>query len=88
MAMERKQGISNLELICEELLEEERAKEQKREQKRQKRKKKKAKSAQIVDSVERQCEETSVQCQVSIVFNNLGYKLVLNIFLFILRECF
>uniref|UniRef100_K1S3Z7 Gametogenetin-binding protein 2 n=1 Tax=Magallana gigas TaxID=29159 RepID=K1S3Z7_MAGGI len=63
MAMERKQGISNLELICEELLEEERAKEQKREQKRQKRKKKKAKSAQIVDPTERQCEETSVQCE-------------------------
>lgn len=88
MAMERKQGISNLELICEELLEEERAKEQKREQKRQKRKKKKAKSAQIVDSVERQCEETSVQCQVRIVFNILWYKFVLNIFWFILRECF
>lgn len=69
--MERKQGISNLELICEELLEEERAKEQKREQKRQKRKKKKAKSAQIVDPTERQCEETSVQCEVSAKYSNL-----------------
>ncbi|XP_069136563.1 gametogenetin-binding protein 2-like [Argopecten irradians] len=48
MALERKQGISNLELMCEEILEEERAKEQKREQKRQKRKKKKAKSNQLV----------------------------------------
>lgn len=37
-----KQGVSNLELMCEELLEEERVKEQRREQKRQKRKKKKA----------------------------------------------
>jgi hypothetical protein len=64
MAMERKQGISNLELICEELLEEERAKEQKREQKRQKRKKKKAKSSQIIDPAETQSEETSVQCEV------------------------
>lgn len=65
MAMERKQGISNLELICEELLEEERVKEQKREQKRQKRKKKKAKSSQIVDPAETQTEETPVQCEVS-----------------------
>lgn len=44
MALEKKQGVSNLELMYEELLEEERAKEQRREQKRQKRKKKKAKS--------------------------------------------
>lgn len=71
--MERKQGISNLELICEELLEEERAKEQKREQKRQKRKKKKAKSAQIVDPTERQCEETSVQCEVSAKFRKFNF---------------
>lgn len=74
MAMERKQGISNLELICEELLEEERAKEQKREQKRQKRKKKKAKSAQIVDPTERQCEETSVQCEVSAKFRKFNFQ--------------
>lgn len=43
LALEQKQGVSNLELMCEELLEEERAKELKREQKRQKRKKKRAK---------------------------------------------
>ncbi|KAL3856777.1 hypothetical protein ACJMK2_011495 [Sinanodonta woodiana] len=47
MALERKQGVSNLELLCEELLEEERVKEHRREQKRQKRKKKKAKSGPI-----------------------------------------
>ena len=41
MALERKQGISNLELTCLELLEEEQAKEQRRVQKRQKKKKKK-----------------------------------------------
>lgn len=86
MAMERKQGISNLELICEELLEEERAKEQKREQKRQKRKKKKAKSAQIVDPTERQCEETSVQCEVSAKYKNsifVNYPCVQNVMRFL-----
>ena len=41
VAMETKQGRSNLELVCEELLQEEQAKEQKREMKRQKKKKKK-----------------------------------------------
>lgn len=47
MALERKQGVSNLELMCEELLEEERVKEQQKEKKRQRRKKKKAKSGQL-----------------------------------------
>ncbi|XP_025093068.1 gametogenetin-binding protein 2-like [Pomacea canaliculata] len=41
-AVERKQGVSNLERMCEELLEEERVKEQRRELKRQKKKLKKA----------------------------------------------
>ena len=47
MALERKQGVSNLELMCKELLEEERVKEQRQEKKRQKKKKKRAKSGQI-----------------------------------------
>ncbi len=38
MAVERVQGISRLEQLCEELSEEERAKELKQEKKRQKRK--------------------------------------------------
>ena len=46
--MERKQGVSNLELMCEELEEEERAKEQRQEKKRQKKKRKKAKSGQLL----------------------------------------
>lgn len=45
--MEKKQGVSNLELMCEELLEEERAREQRQEKKRQRKKKKKAKSNQL-----------------------------------------
>ena len=49
MACERKQGISNLELMCQELLQEEQAKELKREQKRQKRKKKKTKQKQSTE---------------------------------------
>ena len=49
MALEKKQGVSNLELMYEEIMEEERVKEQRREQKRQKRKKKKAKSSQIAE---------------------------------------
>ncbi|XP_060075990.1 gametogenetin-binding protein 2-like [Ylistrum balloti] len=66
MALERKQGISNLELMCEEILEEERAKEQKREQKRQKRKKKKAKSNQLVLEKENCAEdvEEETHCEV------------------------
>ena len=65
MAMERKQGISNLELICEELLEEERVKEQRKENKRQKRKKKKAKSSQIVEMEGVINGETQSHCEVS-----------------------
>ncbi|XP_041347391.1 gametogenetin-binding protein 2-like [Gigantopelta aegis] len=67
MAFERKQGASNLELICEELLEEERQKEQRREQKRQKRKKKKAKN-QLLENMEKENQENqktdeNVHCQ-------------------------
>ena len=52
MALERKQGVSNLELTCRELLEEEQAKEQRRVQKRQKKKKKKT-----TKTNENKCEE-------------------------------
>ena len=47
MALENKRGISNLELLCEELLQEEQAKEQRREQKREKKKKKKNKKVPV-----------------------------------------
>ena len=50
MELERKQGISQLELMCLQLLEEEQAQEQKREQKRQKRKKKKSKAKAEMDN--------------------------------------
>ncbi|XP_052245499.1 gametogenetin-binding protein 2-like isoform X2 [Dreissena polymorpha] len=52
MAMEKKQGVSNLELMCEKLQEEDRVKEQRQEKKRQKKKKKKAKSGQLVQMPE------------------------------------
>lgn len=58
VALERKQGISNLELICKELLEEEQAKEQRREQKRQKRKKKKGTS---------KASDETEECKVNII---------------------
>ncbi|XP_074640897.1 gametogenetin-binding protein 2-like isoform X2 [Tubulanus polymorphus] len=52
ITLEKKQGISNLELVCEELLEEERVKEQKREQKRQKRRKKRNRNNNNSEEVE------------------------------------
>lgn len=45
MALEEKQGASNLELLCEELEEKDRRQEEKKELKRQKRRQKKAKSS-------------------------------------------
>lgn len=57
MALERKQGVSNLELMCEELLEEERAREQRQEKKRQRKKKKKAKSGQLHEKENHVLEE-------------------------------
>ena len=68
MALEKKQGVSNLELMYEELLEEERAKEQRREQKRQKRKKKKAKSSQIAEkeNIAVQNDNEPTKCEVSV----------------------
>jgi hypothetical protein len=67
VALEKKQGISNLELMCEELLAEERAKEQKREQKRQKRKKKKNKGGPVENglSAEQNSDNGGDKCEVS-----------------------
>lgn len=67
MALEKKQGVSNLELMYEELLEEERAKEQRREQKRQKRKKKKAKTSQIAEkeNIAVEIDNDNSKCEVS-----------------------
>ena len=45
MALEEKQGASNLELLCEELEEKEKRQEEKKELKRQKRRQKKAKTS-------------------------------------------
>ena len=63
VAVERKQGISNLELMCEELLEEERVKKQKMEQKRQKKKKKKNRNGMV--DVTTDAEKVSDTCEVS-----------------------
>lgn len=49
-ALEQKQGISNLELVCKELQELEQAEEQKREQKRRRKKRNKKKSKADEDS--------------------------------------
>lgn len=49
MALEEKQGASNLELLCEELEKKEKRQEEKKEQKRLKKKQKKAK-AQIMST--------------------------------------
>ena len=54
LALEKKQGISNLELMCEELQEEERVMEMRRENKRQKRRKKKNKLKQAVDELDKE----------------------------------
>ncbi|XP_013401216.1 gametogenetin-binding protein 2 [Lingula anatina] len=58
VALERKQGITNLELMCQELLEEEQAKEIKKEHKRQKKKKKKTNKG-ISNKENCQCDENS-----------------------------
>ena len=67
MALEQKQGISNLELICQELLEEEQAKEQRRQQKRQKRKKKKGSKPMPnqEEDLENYMEKDKENCTVS-----------------------
>ncbi|KAK6183762.1 hypothetical protein SNE40_002442 [Patella caerulea] len=64
VALECKQGVSNLELVCEEFLEEERAKEEKKLQKRQKRKKKKGKTHYVVEKENRRIDDNN-HCQFS-----------------------
>ncbi|XP_076435116.1 gametogenetin-binding protein 2-like isoform X2 [Babylonia areolata] len=65
-AVERKQGVSNLERMCEEMEEEERIKEQRKEQKRLKKKRKKAaksgreNQAQLSQSQASHCQCSSV----------------------------
>ncbi|ESP04183.1 hypothetical protein LOTGIDRAFT_136639 [Lottia gigantea] len=62
VALECKQGISNLELVCEEFLEEERVKNEKKQQKKQKRKKKKGK---VQPAEKENCQKEEIaQCQV------------------------
>lgn len=86
MALERKQGVSNLELMCEELLEEERAREQRQEKKRQRKKKKKAKSGQLHEKENHVLEEeeeeddhcNNVSCTVGAMWLN-GYHVGLAI---------
>ena len=66
MELERKQGVSNLELMCEELLEEERVREQKRELKREKRKKRRAKiQLSEGDFPTHSKQQMSSECKVS-----------------------
>ena len=66
MALEKKQGVTNLELMCEELIEEERAKEQRQEKKRQKKKRKKAKAGKTHEkenvNIKDEDEEEEAHC--------------------------
>ena len=69
-AIEQKQGVSNLERVCDEIEMEERLKEQKRELKRLKKKKKRKKALTKMcheDEAHRQYNgESSCHCMVSI----------------------
>ena len=71
MALEEKQGASNLELLCEELEEKEKRQEEKKELKRQKRRQKKAKTnsgnATAANANEITLDE--IPCNVSSEFN-------------------
>lgn len=64
-AVEHKQGMSNLERMCEELLEEERAKEQRRELKKQKKKRRKANAKNERENVIQQQETEASHCECS-----------------------
>lgn len=80
MELERKQGVSNLELMCEELLEEERLREQKRELKREKRKKRRAKiQLSEVDSPPL-TKQISSECKVRAYFLLVLYKKYIEIY--------
>jgi hypothetical protein len=59
VALEKKQGISNLELMCQELLNEEMAKQQKKELKKQKKKRKKNKANANGDSPQKEDGDAS-----------------------------
>lgn len=72
MALEKKQGVSNLELMCEELLEEERAREQRQEKKRQRKKKKKAKSGQLSLQDSGKKENVSLDDEDEEICNNVS----------------
>ncbi|KAK7488218.1 hypothetical protein BaRGS_00020525 [Batillaria attramentaria] len=64
-AVEHKQGMSNLERMCEELLEEERAKEQRRELKRQKKKRRKANAKNERENLVQLQEQEANHCECS-----------------------
>lgn len=63
--MERKQGVTNLERMCEEIEEEERIKEQRKELKRQKKKRKKALAKSERENQAHQTEQEASHCEVS-----------------------
>ena len=63
--MERKQGVTNLERMCEEIEEEERIKEQRKELKRQKKKRKKALAKSERENLAHQTEQEASHCEVS-----------------------
>lgn len=64
-AVEHKQGMSNLERMCEELLEEERAKEQRRQLKRQKKKRRKANAKNERENLLQPPEQEANHCECS-----------------------
>lgn len=66
MAVERKQGVSQLDLLCEQIKKEELAKQQKKEHKKQKRRKKKEKRAEQ-DEKENNFEVCFVHHKVCVV---------------------
>ena len=65
-AVERKQGVTNLERMCEEIEEEERIKEQRKELKRQKKKRKKALAKSERENLAHQTEQEASHCEVSL----------------------
>lgn len=63
-ALEEKQGITNLELLCEEFEEKEKRQVEKKELKRQKRRQKKAKSQTTCTDVEKECSDPVIIVEV------------------------
>ena len=66
--MERKQGQSNLERMCQEIEEEKRIQEQRRELKRQKKKRKKALAKSERENQAQLSQQESGHCEVSTLF--------------------